>query len=52
MSLIESIPQCSKCSEVRSDVSSCVSNLRFADDTDLMRENTQDAQDILNSVHT
>ena len=26
--------------------------LRFADDIDLMGENTQDAQDILNSVHT
>ena len=30
----------------------CVSNLRFADDIDLMGENTQDAQDILNSIHT
>ena len=32
----------------------CVLNLRFADDIDLMGENTQDAQDILNnySVHT
>ena len=30
----------------------CVSNLRFADDIDLIGENTQDAQDMLNSVHT